>query len=287
MSIQIITDSASDLVDPGREDVTVIPMTIAFGEDQYDDGVDLTHERFFELLVECDHLPSTSQIPPIRFEEAFREQVEAGNSVVAVVMSGKLSGTWQSACMAARKFPGKVYVVDSENASIGERILVERAVQLKDQGMDAGQIAQCLEREKGDVCLVALLDTLEYLKRGGRISKSVAAIGGILSIKPVISLQKGEVCMLGKARGSRNGSNLLVQEIEKTRGIDFARPYLLGYSGFSDACLRKYVEDSRRLWEEHVEAGGLPVGTIGATIGTHIGPGAIGVAFFQKEEPTL
>ena len=90
--------------------------------------------------------------------------------------------------------------------------------------------------------------------------------------------------MLGKARGSRNGSNLLVQEIGKTRGIDFAKPYLLGYSGFSDACLHKYMEDSRQLWEGHVGEGKLPVGTIGATIGTHIGPGAIGVAFFQKEE---
>ncbi len=105
-----------------------------------------------------------------------------------------------------------------------------------------------------------------------------------MSIKPVISLQGGEVCMLGKARGSRNGSNLLVQEIGKTRGIDFAKPYLLGYSGFSDACLHKYMEDSRQLWEGHVGEGKLPVGTIGATIGTHIGPGAIGVAFFQKEE---
>ncbi len=284
MQVQIITDSASDLVDPGRADVTVIPMSIAFGEDAYRDGVDLSHERFFELLVECEHLPSTSQIPPDQFLEAFREQVDAGNSVVAVVMSGKLSGTWQSACLAAREFPGKVFVVDSENASIGERILVERAVRLKDQGLDAEQIAHCLEKEKKDICLVALLDTLEYLKRGGRISRSVAAIGGILSIKPVISLQGGEVCMLGKARGSRNGSNLLVQEIGKTRGIDFAKPYLLGYSGFSDACLHKYMEDSRQLWEGHVGEGKLPVGTIGATIGTHIGPGAIGVAFFQKEE---
>ena len=128
--------------------------------------------------------------------------------------------------------------------------------------------------------LLALLDTLEYLKRGGRISKSVAAIGGLLSIKPVIAVQNGEVCMLGKARGSKNGNNLLVQEIEKTAGVDFTRPYRLGYTGLSDALLQKYVADSRQLWQDHTES--LPICTVGGTIGTHVGPGAVAVAFFCR-----
>lgn len=280
MSIKIITDSASDILPPHHPEVAVLPMTITFGDRQYLDGADLSHQRFYELLVESEHLPSTSQIGPAQFEEAFRTQVEAGNTVIAVVISAKLSGTYQSACIAAEEFPGKVFVVDSENASLGERILVERAAQLLDQGLDAARIASRLEAEKKDIRLIALLDTLEYLKRGGRISKSVAAIGGMLSIKPVIAIQNGEVCMLGKARGSKNGNNLLVQEIEKTSGIDVARPYLLGYSGFDDGMLKKYIADSRALWEERAQT--LPVGTIGAAIGTHVGPGAIGVAFFQN-----
>lgn len=280
MKIRMITDSASDLLPPHRPEVTVLPMTITFGEVEYQDGVNLTHRAFYEKLIEGEDLPTTSQISPTSFEEVFRQSVEAGEAVVAVVLSAKLSGTYQSACIAAEEFPQKVFVVDSENAALGEGILVQRAAQLVDQGLEAPEIAQRLEDEKKDIRLIALLDTLEYLKRGGRISKSVAAIGGLLSIKPVIAVQNGEVCMLGKARGSKNGNNLLVQEIQKTTGIDFERPYCLGYSGFHNDMLQKYIADSRSLWEGHAEH--LPIGTIGATIGTHIGPGAVGVAFFQK-----
>lgn len=280
MSVKIITDSASDLPASRHPAISVLPMTITFGDRQYRDGEELSNQRFYELLIESEQLPSTSQIGPAQFEEAFRAQVEEGHTVVAVILSGKLSGTYQSACIAAEEFPRQVFVVDSENAAMGERVLVERAAQLVDQGLAAGEIAQRLETEKKDIRLIALLDTLEYLKRGGRISKSVAAIGGMLSIKPVIAIQNGEVCMLGKARGSKNGNNLLMQEIQKTAGIDFDRPYCLGYSGFHDDMLRKYIADSRSLWEGHAEH--LPVGTIGATIGTHVGPGAVGVAFFQK-----
>ena len=280
MSVKIITDSASDVLTPYHPAVSVLPMTITFGDQQYRDKEELSHQRFYELLIESEQLPSTSQIGPAQFEEAFQAQVDAGHSVVAVILSGKLSGTYQSACIAAEEFPQKVFVVDSENAALGEGILVQRAAQLVDQGLEAPEIAQRLEDEKKDIRLIALLDTLEYLKRGGRISKSVAAIGVLLSIKPVIAVQNGEVCMLGKARGSKNGNNLLVQEIQKTTGIDFERPYCLGYSGFHNDMLQKYIADSRSLWEGHAEH--LPIGTIGATIGTHIGPGAVGVAFFQK-----
>ena len=280
MKIRIITDSAADLPRPCRPEVTVLPMAVTFGEEQFLDGVDLTHRQFYEKLIEGDALPTTSQINPAQFEEAFRQAVDAGENVVAILLSSKLSGTCQSARIAAEEFPGRVFVVDSENATIGEQILVLRALSLADQGLDAAAVAGRLEAEKQDIRLVALLDTLEYLKRGGRISKSVAAIGGLLSTKPVIAVQNGEVCMLGKARGSKNGNNLLVQEIQKTTGIDFERPYCLGYSGFHNDMLQKYIADSRSLWEGHAEH--LPIGTIGATIGTHIGPGAVGVAFFQK-----
>ena len=151
---------------------------------------------------------------------------------------------------------------------------------LGDQGLDAAAIAAELEKEKKDIRLVALLDTLEYLKRGGRISPSVALVGGLLSVKPVVAVERGEVVMLGKARGSKNGNNLLVQEIRKTSGVDFDRPYLLGYTGLEDSLLQKYIADSAALWTEHTDA--LPIGTIGGTIGTHVGPGAVAVAFFQQ-----
>lgn len=279
MKIRIITDSASDLLAPHRPEITVLPMTITFGEEQFRDGVDLTHRQFYEKLIEGEDLPTTSQIAPAQFEEAFRAAVEAGESVVAVVLSSKLSGTYQSACIAAEEFPDKIFVVDSANATIGERILVERGLELMDQGLDAAAIAAKLDEEKADIQLVALLDTLEYLKRGGRVSASAALVGGLLAIKPVVAVQDGEVVMLGKARGSKNGNNLLVQEIQKT-GVDFSRPYKLGYTGLEDSLLQKYIADSAALWEGQTDA--LPTGTVGGTIGTHVGPGAIAVAFFQK-----
>lgn len=279
MKIRMITDSASDLLAPHRPEITVLPMTITFGEEQFRDGVDLTHRQFYEKLIEGEELPTTSQIAPAQFEEAFRAAVEAGESVVAVVLSSKLSGTYQSACIAAEEFPGKVFVVDSANATIGERILVERGLELMDQGLDAAAIAAKLDEEKADIRLVALLDTLEYLKRGGRVSASVALVGGLLAIKPVVAVQDGEVVVLGKARGSKNGNNLLVQEIQKT-GVDFSRPYKLGYAGLNDSLLQKYIADSAALWEGHTDS--LPTGTVGGTIGTHVGPGAIAVAFFRK-----
>ena len=280
MKIRVITDSAADLPQPCRPEITVLPMAVTFGEEQFLDGVDLAHRQFYEKLIEGDALPTTSQINPTQFEEAFRRAVDEGEDVVAVVLSSKLSGTCQSARIAAEEFPGRVFVVDSENATIGQQILVRRALDLLGQGLDAAAIAGELEREKKDIRLVALLDTLEYLKRGGRISPSVALVGGLLSVKPVIAVEHGEVVMLGKARGSKNGSNLLVQEIRKTNGVDFDRPYLLGYTGLEDSLLQKYIADSAALWAEHTNA--LPIGTIGGTIGTHVGPGAIAVAFFQK-----
>lgn len=279
MKIRIITDSASDLLPPHRPEVTVLPMTVSFGGEEYRDGVDLTHQQFYEKLIEGEDLPTTSQIAPAQFEEAFRAAAEAGETVVSVVLSAKLSGTWQSACIAAGEFPGQVFVVDSANATIGEMILVERAVELMDQGLDAAAIAARLEEEKRDIRLVALLDTLEYLKKGGRVSASVAMVGGLLAIKPVVGIRDGEVVMLGKARGSRNGNNLLVQEIQKTGGVDFTRPCRLGYTGLDDGLLQKYVADSAALWREHADT--LPLGTVGGTIGTHVGPGAIAVAFFR------
>lgn len=281
MKIRIITDSASDILPPHRPELTVLPMCVSFGGEQYLDGVELSHRQFYEKLIEGEALPTTSQIAPGQFEDAFRAAVDAGETVVAVVLSAKLSGTWQSASIAAESFPGRVFVVDSENATIGERILVERALELVDQGLEAADIAARLEEEKKDICLVALLDTLEYLKRGGRISPAIAMVGGILSIKPVVAVQEGEVVMLGKARGSKNGSNLLVQEIEKTGGVDFARPHLLGYAGLNDMLLQKYIEDSSELWAGHTDS--LPIATVGGTIGTHVGPGAIAVAFFRRK----
>ena len=279
MKLRIVTDSGCDLLPPHREGLSVLPMTVLFGERQYQDGVDLDHRQFYELLIESDELPTTSQLTPAQFEDAFQAAVDAGETVIAITISSKLSGTYQSACIAAGEFPGKVYVVDSLNATIGQAILVRRAFQLMEEGLDAPAIVQALEEERSQIRLVALLDTLEYLKRGGRLSASAALVGGLLGIKPVVTVEDGEVKVLGKARGSKNGNNLLLQEIAKAGGIDFDRPYCLGYTGLSDELLQKYIDDSKELWAGKADS--LPISTIGGTIGTHVGPGAIAVVFFQ------
>lgn len=279
MSIQIITDSASDITDQTRKDVTVLPMTITFGDTQYQDGVNLSHQEFYEKLIESGELPTTSQIPPFDFASAIQKAVSQGKEAIIITLSAKLSGTYQSACLAASEYEGKAYVVDSENVTVGEHALIEYALQLKDQGMDAPSIVEKLETQKKQIHLIALLDTLEYLKKGGRVSKAVAFAGGVLSIKPVIAIENGEVAILGKARGSKQGNNFLVQKIKEC-GIDFKKPYFLGYTGLNDSLLKKYIEDSKELWTEHTQS--LAISTVGGTIGTHVGPGAIAVAFFAK-----
>ena len=170
--------------------------------------------------------------------------------------------------------------MDSQTAAIGSGILAEYALRCAKEGLDAAAIAAQLERKKSDICLVALLDTLEYLKKGGRISKTAALAGGLLNIKPVVTVQDGEVVLIGKARGSKQGNNLLVEKILACGGIDFSMPLLLGYSGLSDALLKKYVEDSSALWRGQTQT--LESTMICSVVGTHTGPGVVAVAFFRK-----
>ena len=279
MKTRIIVDSTSDLMPAARARVSVVPLTVHFGAEEFIDGVTIDHKTFYEKLVETDVHPTTSQATPAGFMAEYEKVAQAGESAVVITLSSKLSGTYQSAVIAAGDYEN-IYVVDSGSVAIGGGILVELALRLLDQGLEAPEIAAQLEAEKEKVRIVALLDTLEYLKKGGRISKTVAFAGAVLNIKPVVSVTDGEIQMLGKARGSRMGNNLLVQEIEKAGGVDFSKPVLLGYTGLSDAVLLKYIEDSRQLWEGGLDQ--VRYTSIGSVIGTHAGPGAIAVAFFKN-----
>jgi DegV family protein with EDD domain len=280
MSVKIIVDSTADLLPQAAARVEIIPLTIRFGDREFIDGVTIDSKKFYEMLVESDELPTTSQANPAVFEEAFTEAVEQGHEVVCITCSSKLSGTYQSAVIAAEEFSGKVFVVDSKTIALGSAILTQYALELLDKGLSAEEIAWKLMQKRDKVRLIAMLDTLEYLKKGGRISKTVAFAGGLLNIKPVVSIEDGEIKMLGKARGSKQGNNLLVQEIQKAGGVDFRKPLLLGYTGLSDSLLQKYIADSAALWQGSTEQ--LPVRIVGSVVGTHAGPGAVAVAFFRK-----
>ena len=280
MCVRIIVDSSTNVSEKYREKIQFVPLTVRFGDKEYLDGVELSKHQFYEMLVESDVLPTTSQATPDAFIKEFEKARQAGESAVVITLASKFSGTYQSAMIAAADYEN-IYVVDGTSAAMGTGILVELAFRLLDAGMTAEETAQALEEEKKKIVVVALVDTLEYLKRGGRISKTAAFAGGVLNIKPVLSVIDGEIHLLGKARGSKMGNNLLVQEIDKAGGIDFSRPVLLGYSGISDALLLKYIEDSRHIWEGKLKE--IRYTTVGSVIGTHAGPGAVVVAFFKNQ----
>lgn len=279
MSVRIITDSTVDLTPDVRARVKVVPLSVRFGEQEFQDSVTITAEKFYEMLVKSEELPTTSQPTPAAFEDVYREAVEAGDEVVCITIASKLSGTYQSATIAADEFPGKVFVVDSRTAAIGSGVLTEYALQLADQGMSGEQILNELIDTRKKVHLYAIVDTLEYLKKGGRLSSTVALVGGLLNVKPIICVDEaGEIKVPGKARGMKNAFAQLSQLSSQNGGPDHEMPVMLGYTGESDENLRKYMEESTELWAPDTKNT-----IVGSAIGVHVGPGAVAVAFFCKE----
>ena len=276
MSVRIVVDSSCDLIPALKERVRIVPLTVHFGEEEYIDGVTLTARDFYEKLVASDVLPTTSQATPFAFGEVFEELVNAGEDVVCITCSSGLSGTFQSASIAADEFEGKVYVVDSQNIALSSAILAEYALRLVDAGKTAREIADELNVVRDKAHLFAVVDTLEYLQKGGRVSKAVAIAGGMLAIKPIIGIVDGKVAMVGKARGNKGANRHMNQEVEKL-GIDLSKPVLLGYTGTDDSLLKKYMEECGDFWPENT-----PVTMVSGVVGAHAGPGAVAIAFFAK-----
>ncbi len=281
MNVRIIIDSTTDVTPAVREKCTVIPVILRFGETEYLDGVTITYNEFYVKLMESSTLPTTSQPTPDTFIQAYQEAIDAGQQVVVLTISSKLSGTYQSATIAAMDFPGQVYVVDSRNVTIGTGLLAQLAVELAEKGASAEEIVQMLTQEREKVRLIAMVDTLEYLKKGGRISKTVAFAGELLAIKPIIQVLDGELGILGKARGTKQANAMLDKQIEEAGGIDFDKPLLLGYTGLSEIPLARYAADSAVLNAQSKRD--LYAAAIGSVVGTHAGPGAHAVAFFKKD----
>lgn len=279
MSVRIIVDSTADLIPEIKNKVKVVPLTVHFGDEEFVDGVTITHEEFYKKLVEGDVLPRTSQANPAEFAEVFEEVVEAGDTAVVITVASKLSGTFQSAMIAAGDYLEQIYVVDSKTVAIASGILAEYALGLADEGKSAKEIFDCLLVERDNVCLYAALDTLEYLQKGGRISKTAAIAGGVLNIKPIVSIKDGEILTLGKARGTKGANKMLISEVQKTSGVDFSKPLMFGFTGLSDELLQKFMEESKEMWDDANE---LQTTSIGSVVGTHAGPGAYAVAYFVR-----
>ena len=281
--VKLMIDSAADIGKKEAEEkgIIMMPMLINIGEEEFYDGVNLSKQEFWEKLIENDVLPKTSLINSFRFEESFQKYASGGDELIVITISSKLSGTYESAKCAAKKFAGKVYVVDSLNACVGERLLCDYALRLIKQGLSAKEIIEELEEKKKKIKVMALLGTLEYLKKGGRISNAVAFAGALISLKPVVGIVDGEVKLIGKALGSRKGNNLLNKLVQEAGGIDFSMPFGTIWSGLDTSTLEKYIKDSANLWAGHTD--NVPKYLLGATIGTHVGPGTVGVAFFENK----
>ena len=279
MSIHIITDSAADLTEENKRRLyAVVPLSVSFGEEVFADGVTLSKDKFYERLEKSKELPKTSQPSPEAFEKVFRKLQEKGDSAVVITISSGLSGTYQSACLAAQKYPN-VRVVDSQSISIGTGVLAEYACSCAEKGMELDELARHLTVKREEIGLIAMVDTLKYLRKGGRISGAAAVAGEVLNIKPVITIKDGKVAILGKARGSRKANNFLIEQIRRN-GVNYSMPILLGFRRQSDELLQNYVRDSSCLWQGHVDH--LDSVKLCSVIGTHAGPGAVAVAYFCK-----
>ena len=280
--VELFTDSTSDLgLERGAQrDIHILPLTVRFGEEAWLDGVEITPEQFYEKLAASDTLPSTSQINPDVFVQEFEAALERGNDVVGIFISSEMSGSCQSA-MIARDMIGsdRIHIVDSRTVTFPLGLMVEEAAILRDKGWSAADIAAEITRLTGKIRLLAVMDTLKYLKLGGRISAATAMVGGVLGITPIISIINGKVESVGKSRGRKAGLRWVRQQLEGAAGpIDRDHCVSFGHS----ACPEAMVECMAALEDLYQGVPHAFQSDIGSVVGTHIGPGATGIAYFVK-----
>ena len=277
--VRIITDSAADLEPQEYEKlgVTCIPLRVSFGDREYQENVDLSKERFYELLLGSEEFPKTSQASPAILTELFENARDQGDEAVYITLSSALSGTYQTACMIREdvEYDG-AYVFDSRNATGGQRMLVEYACCLRDQGKDAAGIIAGLESIRDRIELYACVNTLEYLHKGGRISHAVYTLGSMAQIKPIISVDlEGRVALPGKAIGMRKGMDFLCKRLA-ARKPDENHPVYVMYTNNRSVAETLAQRMEAQGWGQIPAERIIPVG---AAIGTHVGPDACGLGY--------
>lgn len=276
--VKIITDSAADFEpwELEKQNISCIPLTVIFGEREYQENVNLSKEQFYRLLTENEGAPKTAQASPGLVVEQFNQARQAGQEAVYITLSSALSGTYQSACMA-REMAGEegIWVVDSKNATGGQRLLVEYAVRIRDEGRSASEIAEGVERLRERIELYACIDTLEYLYHGGRISHTAYKIGTLAQVKPIIRVSReGKVEVPSKAMGLRKGMDYLCRCLEQRKpSADF--PLYVMYTANRDNA-QVLAERIRQLGYDVPENRLI---NVGAAIGSHIGPNGCGIVY--------
>lgn len=291
---RIITDSASDIdmKTAGELGIICVPLTVSFGKEQFKENIELSKTEFYKRLISDTNFPQTAQVPPYTFEQVFREAKEAGDDVIAILLSSRLSGTCQSARLAEEAVydgegmknrgdsdKGFCYVLDSRSASAGEQLLAEQAAILRRQGITAKEIVRQLRNLRSRLQLFACVNTLEYLYRGGRISKAAATIGTIINVKPILYVnENGEPEIAARVRGNQKAVAYMLDRL-KAEPPDERYPIYIMYS---------YMDEGAKRLRKAIRMAGYQVRirhviNAGAVIGSHIGPYAYGVAYVKKE----
>ena len=279
--VRIITDSAADLeiAEYAKRNVTCIPLTVYFGDREYQENVNLSKDQFYELLATGEY-PKTAQASPQILLDLFEEAREAGDEAIYITLSSALSGTYQSACAAKQMadYDG-CYVVDGKNATGGQRMLVEYAAKLRDQGKSAQEIIEGVNSLNGRIVLYACMDTLEYLYRGGRISQTVYKLGTLAQVKPIIRVSdEGKVEVPAKAMGMKKGMDYLCKRVEE-RKPDLNFPFYVMYTADrtnGEVLAEKFRALGYEIPEERII-------NVGAAIGSHVGPNACGMVYISEE----
>ncbi len=278
MAIRIITDSTSDidLADQKALGIDIVSLNVIFDDKKFTDGVDLKKDQFYEMLSKAEHLPTTSQVNPDGFEDLFKGYIDAGDEIIGIFISSKLSGTYQSAVIVQQALASNnIYVVDSKSATFGLALLVYEAIKQRDSGVPAKEIFDSLMSLRDRIEFYAVVDTLKYLKMGGRLSSSAAFLGGMLNIKPLVSLIDGEVKSPGKARGQSAAFAAIAEKI-KENAPDKNYPIVSGHTNDPKLMddFNAYIEKSAGVKPDHICE-------IGCVIGTHSGPGCVGLAYVK------
>jgi len=277
MAVRVVSDSACDL--PAETcaalGIEIVPLTIRFGSDEYVDRTELSTEDFWTKLQSSPVLPETAAPSVGAFEEAFRALHDAGaDGIVCVNLSAHLSATMQSAQLAAKALDGlcPIEIIDSASASMGIGILALHAARRAAEGADVATIAREVNERRERQTLYATLDTLEYLKKGGRIGGAQAMIGSMLSIKPIITVLNGAVEQAGKVRTRSKALNFILEKVPAGR----VESICVLHSGASD------IEEFLAKLRPKVEGAEIVVGTVGPVVGVHVGPGAVGVTWIER-----
>jgi len=272
--VRIVTDSTADLTPEQQRaaGITVVPLNVHFGDHVFRDHVDLTTDEFFRRLKASSQLPRTSQPSVGAFEEAYRTLLEGGDEIVSVHLSSKVSGTFNSALMAAQSVgDGKVEVVDSLSTSMALGFMALEAADLARAGRDRQTVTECLRGLVAKARVICVVDTLTYLERGGRIGKARALLGSLLNVKPILQLKDGEVVPLGRARGRPQALNRLVELLERDGKV--SRLAIMHGAAKADA------EQLRARVASTYPGVDIQLTEIGAVLGTHTGPGVIGFTY--------